>query len=85
MVPTTGIEMIRIQQRELVRRAEGTRQRREVREERTGNPPSAYSHVMLLVDEANLAARGGLVAEARRLFGRAYGYLDRPQRYEQRS
>ena len=73
MAPTTGTEMIQIQQRELARRAEVVRQRREAQEWRQVASPS-FVQVMRLVDEANVAARLGHLDEADRMFAMAYGF-----------
>ena len=72
MAPTTSNEIIRMNERELSRRAEATRRRREAQELRTD---PGYPDVMRTVDEANVAARRGLVAEAQRLFALAYGFI----------
>ena len=79
MVPTMNTEAIRFQQTELVRRAEQTRRRRESHEQRSLHVAQTYPDVVRMVDEANVAARLGLVQEASRLLEVAFGAWARPR------
>lgn len=73
MAPMTGNEVIRTQQLELAERAEAARRRHEA-QEYLPETPRTYTHVMRILDNANVAARQGFLVEARTLFANAFWY-----------
>jgi len=79
MVPTMSTELIRFQQAELAQQAEQTRRRREAHERRSIQAAPTYADIMRAVDEANVAARSGLITEAQGFIELAYGAWARPR------